>query len=189
LLTIILVASLALVGCQTLGDRLSGKYQDDGGVSVNQSAEEASNTNVPQNQEAAPVVKEKINHIFFGSTKYDPETKNCAGVYWVHIAGEETPDVLGRNLNLLLAGPTDKWSGKGYFSSIPTGTKLNWSKVEGDTVYADFSQELNNTTGGCASTMAYKQIEFTAKYAAEAQTGQKISKVVISVEGDTGAKN
>jgi len=133
----------------------------------------------------------KINNIFFGATKYDPESKNCYGVYWVYISGDDAMDPIERNIKLLLAGPTKNWKEQGYFTNIPEGVKLNSVKVDGDVIHLDFSEELSSLAGSCAVNQARQQITMTAKYAATEHLAGYIVKnpedlkVVISVNGNT----
>jgi uncharacterized protein YcfL len=175
-LFLLLALMLILSGCGG-GDKSPQTNEP----AINTAVNEQPAANVNENKEPTAA---KYNNIFFGSTKYDPENKNCYGVYWVHIPGEDV-DPLKRNLNLLLAGPTQKWLDKGYFSSLPAGTKLNWVKIENNTISADFSAELNTLTDSCAIKRSRQQIENTLRYAAQEHLGKEIKdlKVVISVEG------
>lgn len=175
-LILLLALSATLTGC---GRPTAAPQADQPEVNINTSSE--AEDEVKNEQVAA-----KYNNIFFGSTKYDPEKKNCQFVYWVHIPGEGV-DPLERNLKLLLAGPTAKWQEKGYYTNIPEGTKLNWVKLENDTISADFSPELGSLIDACAISQVRQQIENTLRYTAQEYLGKGIEdlKVVISVDGQT----
>ena len=183
----ILILSLTLVGCQNLGDKLGAEdTQEKPEVRPNPQG------GIPTAEEQKPTAADSIDSqereydkIFFSSKQHDPKVKNCAAVYWVHIAGDKNLDPVERSLKLLLAGPTTKWAEQGYYSVIPEGTKLNSVKVEGEIIYADFSSKLNTLAGSCAVNAARSQIHATAKATAEEYLGVEVSKVVISVDGST----
>lgn len=187
LLACVIVASamVFLGGCQNVGDWLASR----------QYAPLANSNDIVEpadtNEVTTPAVKEeaknemKYNNIFFLSKKYDPETKNCEQVYWVHILGDATKEPIQRNLNLLLAGPTDKWQQAGYFTVIPADVKLNSVVIKDNIAYVDFSAELNKLAGSCAVLAARSQITATTKAAADEYLGLKLEQVVISVNGDS----
>ncbi|MFA6533890.1 MAG: GerMN domain-containing protein [Patescibacteria group bacterium] len=189
-------------GCQTLGDRLQSKYSVNGPLT---SAEVAVNTPEAtgpeltiQNEPAAvagavktvgggesgQVGETEYNNIFFASTRYDPQNKNCNLVSWVSLPGGDLgASAVERNLGLLLAGPGDKWAAEGYYSSVPVGTKLLGIRTEGDTLYLSFSGELKLIADTCQAKRARQQIELTAKYAVDG-TGETIKQVEITSGGE-----
>jgi len=176
---------LFLGGCQNVGDWLANRQyvplENSNNVSESVTTNEVTPVVVVEEKPAAT----EYNSIFFLSKKYDPETKNCDQVYWVHIPGDATKEPIQRNLNLLLAGPTDKWQQAGYFTVIPTGVKLNSSVIKDNIAYVDFSAELNQLAGSCAVLAARSQITATTKAAADEYLGLKLEQVVISVDGDS----
>lgn len=175
-------AIVILGGCQNVDDWLASRQNT---IPIENNALELEN-----NKEASMLVVDeaiktetKYNNIFFLSKKYDPETKDCETVYWVHISNDTTKEPIQRNLNLLLAGPTDKWQQAGYFSVIPAGTKLNSSMIRDNVAYLEFSPELNNLAGSCAVIAARAQITATAKAAAKEYLGLELERVVITTTG------
>ncbi|MBI5622099.1 GerMN domain-containing protein [Candidatus Falkowbacteria bacterium] len=184
------VAALALfilAGCQNLGESLKGKYKAGGDAT----APAVNSDATPASDAVAAPAQSAVNNIFFGATKYDPEGKNCYGVYWVHIPGDTAMNPVERNIKLLLAGPTENWAAQGYFSNIPQGVRLNSVKIEGDLVTLDFSEELNKIAGSCAVTQARQQIIATAQSAVTEHlaeyAGKNVEdiKVVVSINGNT----
>ncbi len=62
----------------------------------------------------------------------------------------------------LLLGPNEAESAKGYYSEIPKGTKIISVYKKGDTIIADFSNELGNYGGGTAKVQSLlAQIVYT----------------------------
>ena len=79
----------------------------------------------------------------------------------------------------MLLGPKTAEEANGFFSGIPSGTKLNSIYIENRIVYVDFSIELNSTAGSCGIAGVTAMIrENLLQFAT-------IDDVVISVEGQT----
>jgi N-acetylmuramoyl-L-alanine amidase len=81
-------------------------------------------------------------------------------------------------INRLLKGPD---STSGLFKVIPDGTRLNNLRVEGDTVYADFSPELKNnfSGGGGEEELVLRSILYTLGQFTE------VKKVQLSIDKET----
>lgn len=76
----------------------------------------------------------------------------------IKVIGTTPDEILKSAFNALLEQPTDEQNS----SAIPKGTKLLGVKVEGNTVYVDFSEEF--TTGGGSASMIGRigQVVYTA---------------------------
>jgi len=172
-----------LAGCQNLGDRINGKNNSEQKQPETVNSNQATNLEVNSTEKEVVKKEKTVNNIFFKNKKYDPDNKNCYSVYWVNISGDDKIEPLERTLSLLLGGPTEGWLGEGYYSLIPEGTKLNSVKLDGDTVYADFSKELDQVADSCQIKGLNSQITMTIKYAVEKQLNKEVKKVVISVGG------
>jgi len=202
-----------LAGCRNLGDQISEKWNKETNKDENDQtnkADQLTETGENAKEEASPAIsdqsgeglaeknnasvatattvpKDRVNKIFFGSKKYDPEAKNCSAVYWVDIRGDranyENMDPVERNVRLLLAGLPEKWAAAEYFTSIPDGTKLNSIRAEGNNIYLDFSAELNQGGGSCVMAQRRAQIDATVRATTNEFLGQKIDYVIISVNG------
>lgn len=82
-------------------------------------------------------------------------------------------------LQAMLLGPRADESAQGFFSGIPSGTKLNSISIVDGIAYADFSSELNSTAGSCGVAGV------TAMIRANLLQFDTVDDVVISVDGET----
>ncbi|MFA5075998.1 MAG: GerMN domain-containing protein [Patescibacteria group bacterium] len=188
-----LVLSLGLVlgGCQNLGEQITQKQSPDETGQIQLVDDDSRDVDQTEQTVETPAVQPgsgtyKINRIFFGSAKHDPQKLYCNVVWWVDVqpsADNTTVDPLAKNLEVLLQGPTERWTKEGYYSLIPVGTKLNSVRLDGDTVYADFSGELNPAEDGCAANKIRSQIIETVKNTAREQLGKEVKSVFITVNG------
>lgn len=121
--------------------------------------------------------------IYFPNSKKDPTFFDCSLVHPVNRVIVDTNDPTEkekRKLEALLAGPTEEEKAEGYFTNINPGVKINYVKIDKDTVYVDFDQEFNRGMGGaCRVNSISYQIYNTVKKPPE------IIYVKISVDGET----
>lgn len=182
-LGVIVGVLIVVSGCQNVGEWLASRQNNNPTPTEISTNEQV---NVTQESAENPPKAEgetKYNNIFFLSKKYDPETQNCDWVYWVHIPGNSTLEPIQRNIQLLLAGPTDRWQQAGYFSIIPKEVQLVSATIKNNAAYLEFSPELNNLAGSCAVLAARSQITATTKAAAKEHLGVELEQVVITTTG------
>ncbi|MBP9758239.1 GerMN domain-containing protein [Candidatus Dojkabacteria bacterium] len=102
--------------------------------------------------------------IYLKNSNFDPNTEFCEKSYEVTRNVPITQAVAKAAIEELLTGPSKKETDEGFSSFIPTGTKLLSIKVQGDTITADFSKELDQNIGGSCYVGAIRgQIESTLK--------------------------
>ncbi|MDR5682878.1 MAG: GerMN domain-containing protein [Armatimonadota bacterium] len=80
------------------------------------------------------------------------------------VRGRTRRDFVMQAIGALLAGPTAEERALGYASEIPSGTRLRGVRIQGQTAYLDFSEEL--ATGGGSASMLSRlyQIVYTATH-------------------------
>lgn len=115
---------------------------------------------------------------YFSNNKLDPQI-SCTAVFEVQRVIPYTQAVGTAALEELIKGPTKEETELGYYSSIPTQTKLKSLRIEHSTAYADFDQNLDKNIGGSCKVSAMRaQITETLKQFPTVQN------VVISVNGN-----
>lgn len=118
--------------------------------------------------------------IFFSNSTEDPHSEKCEKTYQVSRTINETVAVGKASLTELLKGPNITERGKGYYTSIPTGTELKSLKIENGVAYASFNEKLTEGVGGtCLTSKIQSQIENTLKQF------PTVKEVVIQVNGKT----
>lgn len=118
--------------------------------------------------------------VFFSNNTLDPEV-TCTKVFPVSRKLTRTTQVARAALMQLLRGPSGEELGKGYFSAIPEGTKLNSIRIENGIAYADFSEELERAVGGSCRVAA-----ISAQIRETLTQFPTVKSVVISINGRTG---
>ncbi|MEI6627693.1 MAG: GerMN domain-containing protein [bacterium] len=118
-----------------------------------------------ENTPKATSTIEKVKIIaFYGNTKEDPQMINCAKTAGL---GREVEKKYESNIvntvRGLLSPLTETEKNDGYFSSIPTGTYLNYVKINNGIATVSLSDKLNTLAGSCAVSNARAQIESTLK--------------------------
>lgn len=101
--------------------------------------------------------------LYFGNRIYNPEMLDCRLVYPVTRIIPYTQSVATATLNELIKGPTTEEGKKGYFSSIPDGTKVNSVKMLGDTLYIDFNEVAAGGGGSCGQALKGNSINTTLR--------------------------
>ncbi len=119
--------------------------------------------------------------LFFGNEDFNSSIADCDDLFPVFRSDKEVEDILFKSLTELLKGPSETESGQGYYTSLNHGVRLLGIRREADTVYADFSRELEDGVAGSCQTMAIRaQINDTLLQF------EGVAKVVILVEGSPG---
>jgi len=118
--------------------------------------------------------------IFYSNTQKNPEMLDCSLVFPVERVVKDREKVYAETLEQLLLDPSFEEKNAGYKNMIPMGTKLNYVKLEGRTLHADFSKDLDYAVGGsCWVSTIRSQIEDTMKQWPEVQN------VLISINGES----
>ncbi len=118
--------------------------------------------------------------VYFGNELENPGAMDCRRVFAVSRTVEPTPRVAQAALEALLAGPTAMERGRGYFSSLNSGVRLNQVTVEEGVARADFSSRLGEGVGGaCLTTAIRAQITETLKQF------PTVKEVEISIDGQS----
>jgi len=118
-----------------------------------------------------------IVKVYFGKNEITGST--CNVVFPVDRVIPKTTAVLRATLEELLKGPTEQEKSRGYFTSIPSGTKLNRVAIENRTAIADFSKELDPHGGSCRVTEIWSEIQNTAKQF------PTVDEIIVSIDGST----
>lgn len=117
--------------------------------------------------------------VYFGSTKFDPETADCGRSYGVERKIKRTKAPARDALIALLSGPTVEEKADGYTSSINPGVAIESIIIDKGVAKVDFDAAMGEGVGGsCRVSMIRSQIENTLKQF------PTVSEVVISVEGN-----
>ncbi len=122
---------------------------------------------------------EEIINVFWGNISIDSKLEHCEATYPYTRTVKIDEDPREYSLILLLAGPTEKESKLGCYTSIPNDVVYNSFRVEDGTAYVDLSEDIiSKRITDCYKKMIRSQIENTLKQFAD------IDKVVISVDGE-----
>lgn len=116
--------------------------------------------------------------VYFINRIYNPEMLDCSLVYPVTRTIPYTQQVATASINELLKGVTSEESKNGFLSVMPEGTKLNSIKIENETAYVDFNENIGNGFTSCSGAIRLNAVAKTLK---EFPT---IKKVEFSVNGD-----
>lgn len=118
--------------------------------------------------------------IFFGNDELNPNAVDCSLVYPLEREIPQTQAVARTAVQKLLEGPTEDEKESGYYTSINSGVKINFIKIEDKTAYVDFDSQLEQGVGGSCRVLAIaSQIRATI---AQFDT---VDDVVISIDGRT----
>jgi len=116
--------------------------------------------------------------VYFANSVNDPDSEKCETTYAVSRTINETVAVGKASLTELLKGPNTTEKGKGYYTSIPTGTELKSINIKNGVAYVDFNEKLTDGIGGsCLTSRIRSQIENTLKQF------PTVKEVVIQVNG------
>ncbi len=116
---------------------------------------------------------------YFNNDRLDPAI-TCTNVFEVQRVIPYTQSVGQAAINELLMGPIEKEPGLGYYTNIPTGTRIKSLRIENGTAYADFDENLDKNIGGsCRMSAIRAQITETLKQFPTVQN------VIISVNGNS----
>lgn len=118
--------------------------------------------------------------VFFGIQHPDAPEYNCQEVIKISRYIGETPAVAQAAINQLLSGPTDAEKAQGYFTNIPSGSKLNSISVVNGVVKADFNKATESGGGSCSMAARVAQITKTL------MQFPTITSVELSIDGRTG---
>jgi spore germination protein GerM len=84
------------------------------------------------------------------------------------VAQQDKAALLATALGAMLEGPSESDRVHGLTSAIPPGTRLNGVQIQGDTVRADFSRQLESGGGSVSMLGRFWQIVYTATQFPEA---------------------
>ena len=189
-LLLLICVSIFLTGC--LGTDKGKKQvepQKTTEIKVEDTKEVATNINTTKKvdtKETAPVKnvslsKELVVSVYYASTKEDPDGVNPENTYpsEVKISADNREDVAKKALEMLISGPKDNEKEKGFYTSIPSNTSVNYVKFKDNKVIADFSKNLNSGGGSFDMTQRRSQIENTLR----SIYPDKDVEIAISVDG------
>lgn len=188
---LLICVSIFLTGC--FGTDNKSKKQVDPQktteIKVEDTKEVATNINTTpkvDTKETTPVKnvslsKELVVSVYYASTKEDPDGVNPENTYpsEVKISADNREDVAKKALEMLISGPKDNEKDKGFYTSIPSNTSVNYVKFKDNKVIADFSKNLNSGGGSFDMTQRRSQIENTLR----SIYPDKDVEIAISVDG------
>ena len=121
--------------------------------------------------------------VFFGNQSLSSSSEQdvCKRVYRSNRNVGETTAVAQAAINELLKGPTDAEKAAGFFTSIPSGSKLNSISIVNGEARADFNQITQSGGGSCSMSSRVAQITQTLLQF------PTITSVRLSVNGQTTA--
>lgn len=101
--------------------------------------------------------------IYFNNSQMDPEY-SCNKVFAIEREVPKTEAVAKVAIEELLKGPTDVEKDLGFFTNINKGVKIQNLRIENETAYIDFNEQLQYQVGGsCRVSAIRSQIEETLK--------------------------
>ncbi len=116
---------------------------------------------------------------YFNNSKMDAEY-SCNKVFPVDREVPKTEAIARIALEELFKGPTDVEKNAGFFTSINQGVKIQSLKIENETAYADFDEQLEFQTGGSCKVSAIR-----AEITQTLKQFPTVKNVVISINGRT----
>jgi len=117
--------------------------------------------------------------VYFSHSAPAGSPGECSYVQPIERVMPASPAVAKNVLWAMLKGPNALEHSEGFFTNIPSGTTLNSISIENGVAYADFSSELNMTSGSCGIAGVISMIR---KNLLQFPT---VDDVVISIEGET----
>ncbi len=117
--------------------------------------------------------------VFFGNSDLDPEF-SCNKVFETEREILKTEAIGSAAINELLKGPTESEESAKYFTSINEGVSLLSLKIENETAYADFDEQLEYQVGGSCKVSAIR-----AEITETLKQFPTVKDVVISINGRT----
>ena len=126
-------------------------------------------------------VANKMNvFVSFPNNQLDPKMLDCTKVFRTPRTIEETSAVGRVALEELFKGPTDEETEAGYFTTIPTGVKIQKLTIENGVAKVDLNKTLEYQVGGsCRVASIIAEIKDTLKQFPTVQS------VIISIDGRT----
>ena len=94
--------------------------------------------------------------LYFGNEDFNSSMADCDDVFPVFRESSGGEDIIKESLRALLGGPSSEETGQGYYTSLNPGISLLDCRVEGGTVYADFSSDLEKNLAGSCQIMAVR---------------------------------
>ncbi len=121
--------------------------------------------------------------LFYANSQKDPEEQNPDVTYPIEVSikAENEDELVRKMIDRLVKGPEGSYKDQGYYTSLPSDTKINSVKIEGETLSIDFNDSINMGGGSCMMEQRRSQIENTLLNI----PGKGIKKVIISVNGDS----
>ena len=116
--------------------------------------------------------------VFWGATGNNQA--DCTAVVPLERTVAATSSIARAALAELLAGPTDAEKTDGYFSSIPSGVRLQKLSIVNGVAYADFDQTLDRAVGGSCRVAAIR-----AQITKTLMQFSTVRSVVVSIDGRT----
>ena len=191
-LLLLICVTIFLTGCLGTADKDKKQVEPKKTteIKVEDTKEVATNINTTtpkaDTQETTPVKnvslsKELVVSVYYASTKEDPDGVNPENTYpsEVKISADNREDVAKKALEMLISGPKDNEKEKGFYTSIPSNTSVNYVKFKDNKVIADFSKNLNSGGGSFDMTQRRSQIENTLR----SIYPNKDIEIAISVDG------
>lgn len=150
-----------------------------GGVAWQSVKPAAAPADAPQSA-ATTTVERMVVKAYFGNEIQNPGALDCSLVYPVVRTIPKAEAVAQAALAELLKGPTPEEKGRGYFTSINAGTRLQSLVIANGVARADFDGRLGEQVGGsCLVTAIRSQIIETLKQF------PTVTEVVISINGES----
>ncbi len=120
--------------------------------------------------------------VYYASMSEDPDGLAPEVTYPTSfkIAGTTREEAAKKALELLISGPSEENKAKGFYTTIPKDTKVNFIKIEDGKIIADFSKSLNSGGGSCDMQQRRSQIENTLR-----SVFPDDKEIIISVEGNS----
>ena len=130
-----------------------------------------------------PAGGEVMAKLFYANSQKDPEEQNPDVTYPIEVSikAENEDELVRKMIDRLVKGPEGSYKDQGYYTSLPSDTKINSVKIEGETLSIDFNDSINMGGGSCMMEQRRSQIENTLLNI----PGKGIKKVIISVNGDS----
>ncbi len=191
-LLLLICVTIFLTGCLGTADKDKKQVEPKKTteIKVEDTKEVATNINTTtpkaDTKETTPVKnvslsKELVVSVYYASTKEDPDGVNPENTYpsEVKISADNREDVAKKALEMLISGPKDNEKEKGFYTSIPSNTSVNYVKFKDNKVIADFSKNLNSGGGSFDMTQRRSQIENTLR----SIYPNKDIEIAISVDG------
>ncbi len=120
--------------------------------------------------------------VFYASNKEDPDLMSPEKTYplEIKVEGNSEREVAEKAISMLIEGPNEKEKKSGYYTTLPSETKLQSITIDEKKIVVDFNKAINDGGGSCEMMQRRSQIENTLK----SLPGAGNKKIIISVDGD-----